>query len=153
MSDPSLPEDDQKIRRSIAFKLEEKHNLLSQTGWPSPRSHHWSFSPSPNLLQSLSPIIVIIKESIESGERDITNVGGHMYFKIKYWTPCLIVPLLIQYIILMKSLIAQGFFRCGHRRYPFLWRWSGVVSAVSCFWNLCFLVFPFRLSYLDRQDL
>jgi len=73
---------DQKIRRSIAFKLEEKHNLLSQTGWPVVIID--LLSPSPNLLQSLSPIIVIIEESIESGERDITNVGGHMYFKIKY---------------------------------------------------------------------
>ena len=33
--------------------------------------------------------------SLQSNERDITNIGRHMYFKIKHWTPCLIVPLLI----------------------------------------------------------
>ena len=89
MSDPSLPEDDQKtIRRSedqIAFGL-------CQAGREA------KLTKSDGL--AAQPVVIILIfyhhdqifynfindychhriESIQSGERDITNIGGHMYF-------------------------------------------------------------------------
>jgi len=94
MSDPSLPEDDQKtIRRSedqiitIAFGLHQSGREAKLT-------------KSDGLAAAQPAVIILIFyhhdqifynfihadychhriESIQSGERDITNIGGHMYF-------------------------------------------------------------------------
>jgi len=99
MSDPSLPEDDQKIRRSENDQkiIRSDDQIVTIAFGPSQSGREAKLTKSDGLAVDVQPVVIILIfyhhhqifynhhshhpiESIQSGERDITNIGGHMYF-------------------------------------------------------------------------